>query len=84
MTKKEAKTFTGKFIWYERLKNSRYGNPKFKVYVYGGIILRVFETSANSSIAYCITNYCTYTVTISYHVLKSGKRILDDINVIDM
>ena len=83
MLRKRIGKFVGKLIGYERLKNSRCGNPKFRVYVYDGIILRIFETSANSSIAYCITNYCNYTVTINFHLIKSGKRIIDNINVLN-
>ena len=80
--KKEVKTFKGGFIGYERLKNSRYGNPRYRIYIYNKDTLKIMETYANSSIAYEVMNYYKKDIIVKYHVLKNGKNIIDDIRVI--
>lgn len=76
--------FTGKLIYYKRLRNSVYGCPAF----YGeienehGDVLKG-RTATNSACAYGFLNYETCTREITYHVTKTGNVIFDRIKVLE-
>lgn len=77
------KTLKNKFLVkkVERLKNSIYGNPKFK------IILEnekdetlVAKTKSNATISYCGIEYKeNKVIEFAYHFTKNNNLILDSI-----
>lgn len=80
--KNNKKTFTGKLIHYERKNNSYYGNPK-----YFGIFQNeqgetvAATTATNASCAYGFLNWQDKERTITYHTTKTGKNIIDYIEM---
>ena len=78
----KKQTFTSKLIHYERKNNSYYGNPK-----YFGIFQNeqgetlTATTAINASCAYGFLNYQDKERTITYNTTKTGKNIMDYIEI---
>lgn len=72
--------FTGKLDYYESLKNSYYGNPRYYAHFSNdsGEELEG-KTASNAACAYGFLNYITHPRTVTYHYTRKGNVIIDNI-----
>ena len=76
--------FSGKctVVDYERLKLSRNGNPRFRVWLDFGNEERLFKTVSDGGLSYRLENFKRGDkVKATYHITKNGNR-LDDLEAV--
>lgn len=74
---KNLQTITGKLTIIERLNNSTYGNPKYKVLIDNTLLV----TKTDSMLGYSITNYENKNViaTIGYYYNKLSIHLIQEV-----
>lgn len=78
-------TRNGKLKDYERLDNSKNGNPRYKVKIelYGDSEERVFITTSDSMCSYIIPNFKIGSdVRVRFHWGSSGTKYLDKLEAV--
>lgn len=79
----KRKEFIGKLTYYDRLRCSCYGNPRF----YGEFTnesgeMLIGKTAVNAACAYGFLNYQNEPRKIIYHTTRNGNIIFDYITVL--
>lgn len=81
------KLFTAKMtiVSRERLKNSLYGNPSWRLCLMGeGGFSFIGKTATNSSLGYYVSNYRDgVPVKVTYHTTPKGAYIVDRVEDLD-
>lgn len=67
---------TGKIVAKERMKNSTYGNPKWRVVIKENELYHILETMTNGSIGYSISNYFNKEMVDFHIVHKYNKDVI--------
>lgn len=75
--------FTGKLAYYERLRGSCYGNPRFYgVFTNESGEMLVGKTATNAACAYSFLNYRNAQRKVTYHITRNGNIIFDFITIL--
>lgn len=75
--------FTGKLAYYQRLRCSCYGNPRFYgVFTNESGEMLVGKTATNAACAYGFLNYRNAQRKVTYHITRNGNIIFDFITIL--
>lgn len=75
--------FTGELVYYERLRSSCYGNPRFYgVFTNESGEMLVGKTATNAACAYSFLNFRNAPRKVTYHITRNGNIIFDFITIL--